>query len=88
MLALVGCDNPDAFDCVKKSGTVTEEEIVLDEFEKVHIYDGLQLNLVYGEARKVTIRGGENLIPNVAFEVGGRAVDHHRRQPLSLGTRL
>ena len=69
MLALVGCDNPDAFDCVKKSGTVTEEEIVMDEFEKVHIYDGLQLNLVYGEARKVTIRGGENLIPNVDFKV-------------------
>lgn len=69
LLWLFGCDSPDAFDCIKKSGTVVEEEVMVGEFKRIFTYDGLQLNLAYGESQKVVIRGGENLIPNVNFEL-------------------
>lgn len=69
LLQQSGCDDPDAFNCLKKSGTVIEEEVVLEEVEKVFVYDGVQLDLVYGDTQQVIIRGGENLIPNVNFQV-------------------
>ena len=69
LLTQFGCNSPDAFDCIKKTGTKVEEEIILGEFEKIAIYDGLQLNLVYGEKQEVIIKGGENLIPNVDFQL-------------------
>ena len=69
LITQFGCDSPSAFDCVKKSGKIVEEEIILGEFERIFIYDGLELNLTYGDEQKVMILGGENLIPEVNFEL-------------------
>lgn len=69
LLTQFGCDSPGAFDCVKRSGSIVEEEVIVGEFERIYIYDGLELNLTHGDDQKVMIRGGENLIPEVNFEL-------------------
>ncbi len=69
---LHGCDSPDAFDCAKKAGDLVEEEVILEEFDRIFIYDNIQLHIASGAPQKVTISGGKNLIPDVNFSLEGK----------------
>ncbi|MDN5212093.1 head GIN domain-containing protein [Fulvivirgaceae bacterium BMA12] len=69
LLVLHGCDSPDAFDCAKKAGDVVEEEIIIEEFNRIFIYDNIELHIASGAPQKVMISGGKNLIPSVNFDL-------------------
>ncbi len=72
ILLLVGCDDPDAFDCIKKSGETVEQEIAIQAFDRIFVEDDIFLEVAYGENQQVKVKGGKNLIPGVKFEFVGK----------------
>ena len=65
LLAITGCDSEDAPDCFKTAGTIIQEEITVANFDKILIYEGVELIIKEGAVQKVIVESGTNLIGNV-----------------------
>ncbi len=72
LITVWGCDDPGAFDCIKKSGDIITEEIQLSQFNRIFLEDDITLEIGHGESQRVFITGGENLIPAVIFNIVGK----------------
>ncbi|MDN5202896.1 head GIN domain-containing protein [Fulvivirgaceae bacterium BMA10] len=65
------CNDPDSFDCVKKTGEVIEEERILETFTKLVIHHDINVSLLNGDNQKVIVKAGENLMSKISLEVEG-----------------
>ena len=70
-ISIVGCDTENAIDCFKKSGEVVEQEIQIDSFSSIEVYDETDIYLVNSDEQKVIIKAGKNLIPKIHLKVEG-----------------
>ncbi|WP_298248238.1 head GIN domain-containing protein [uncultured Christiangramia sp.] len=68
-IVLWSCDSEDANDCFQKAGAITSEEIVLESFDEILVYDKIKLFIEQGEQQKVVVETGENLRNEVSAEV-------------------
>ena len=74
-ITLLGCDSEDANDCFQKAGAIVSEEIVLEEFDEIIVYDKIKLFIEQGPVQKVVLETGENLRNDISVEViDGRLV--------------
>jgi len=64
-----GCDSEDAPDCFKTAGSIIQEEMTLPSFDKILIYEGVELLIKEGATQQVILESGTNLIENVIVEV-------------------
>ncbi len=64
-----GCDSEDAPGCFKTAGTIIQQEIILPSFDKILIYEGVELLIKEGVTQQVVLESGTNLIGNVTVEV-------------------
>jgi len=62
---LIGCNDPEAFDCIKSAGQQIDLDISVDPFNKIEINDDIDVFLQNGPETKIILSGGENLLPNV-----------------------
>lgn len=62
------CDSEDTGDCFQKAGAITTEEVIVDQFSEIIVYDKVKLFIEQGE-QKVLIETGENLRNEVTAEV-------------------
>jgi len=69
ILILFSCDSENALDCVKKSGNTVTNEVSVDPFDKIRVYDNINLILKNGPEIGISIEGGKNLLPKINFEV-------------------
>jgi hypothetical protein len=69
VIAFTACDSDGAWDCIKAAGTITQEEIVLESFEKLDVRHRVQLIVKHGEEQKVILETGENLRGNIILSV-------------------
>ncbi len=51
------------------SGDIVREEFKLDEYNKIRIHSSFEIYLIQGADHKIEIEAGENLIPNIDFNV-------------------
>lgn len=63
------CESESGMDCFKSQGKSKTELILVDEFNKVNISEGIKLIIKQTDEQKVKLIYGENLIDNVSFEV-------------------
>lgn len=69
VLAFTACDSDTAWDCVKASGEIVQEEILLETFEKLDVRHRVQLIVKQGEEQLVLLETGENLRANITLSV-------------------
>lgn len=70
ILVLVGCNDKDAYDCIKKTGRVNEYKIELTEsFDRLHITSNIDVDLVQGGEQEVLLITGENLVDEIEVVV-------------------
>ena len=63
------CNNENSFDCFKTTGEIVELELSPGSFNRVEINDGMDIFLINAPEEKLRIKGGENLIFKVRFEL-------------------
>lgn len=69
LFACTACDSDAAWDCVKATGSIQQEEIVLEAFNKIDVRHRVQLIVEQGEEQKVLLETGENLRGKVTLQV-------------------
>lgn len=69
LIAITGCNSEDAPDCFKTAGEIVQQELELAGFNKILIYEGVELIIKEGPTQKVILESGTNLIGNVSLEV-------------------
>ena len=68
-LFMFACDSEDANDCFQKTGTIIQQEIDVDSFEKIWVNRDVELILKEGTNQEVVVETGENLINDVTAVV-------------------
>tara|TARA_R110001583_G_scaffold126551_3_gene278110 strand:- start:70 stop:816 length:747 start_codon:yes stop_codon:yes gene_type:complete len=66
---VVACDTENAADCFQKTGAIIQEEVTVDVFDKIFVNRDIELIIKEGEAQKVVIKTGKNLINDVEARV-------------------
>lgn len=66
---ITACDSDSAWDCFKAAGSIVQEEIVLENFEKLDVRHRVQLILKQGSEQKVILETGENLRGKISLKV-------------------
>lgn len=68
LLIHLGCDT-EGWDCIKTSGDIIEEEIVVPAFTEITVFHRVQLFIQQGSEQKVVLETGENLRKNIKVSV-------------------
>lgn len=66
---LSSCDAEDAPGCFKKAGEIIQDEVAVDVFNEIIVYERVKLFIKQGPVQKVVIETGENLRKDVSVEV-------------------
>ncbi|MGZ0015456.1 head GIN domain-containing protein [Yeosuana sp. AK3] len=65
VVLLLSCNSENADDCFQTSGTIVQQEINLDSFEKIWVNRDVELIIKEGAIQKVMIETGKNLLNDV-----------------------
>ncbi|NNF19570.1 MAG: DUF2807 domain-containing protein, partial [Flavobacteriaceae bacterium] len=68
-ILLLGCDGENAPDCFQASGDLVTEEIAVEEFDEITVFENIRLVLRHGPEYKVELKTGSNLRQEVSAEV-------------------
>ena len=71
---LLSCDSENAWDCTQTAGDAVSKEFNFPEFSKIRIEDDVTLYLKQGDAQKVTLETGENLLSDISVSVEGETL--------------
>ena len=66
---LFSCDSEEAIDCFQVEGNSIQQEVVVDTFEEITIYNDIKVYLTYGATQKIELETGQNLINDASFRV-------------------
>ena len=69
IILISGCSSEDAPDCVQTAGTIVQQEVQLETFTEIMVYDRVKLFIKDGPEQKIVIETGENLINEVSARV-------------------
>ncbi|MEJ1222582.1 head GIN domain-containing protein [Sediminicola sp. 1XM1-17] len=69
MVLLISCNSENASDCFQNAGRLVVEEVEVSAFNKITVYDNVELILKQGDDTKVEIETGEFLRNEVTAEV-------------------
>ena len=66
---LLGCNSENALDCFQDSGDIVTQEFVVEEFNRIQVWERVQLIITQGETQRVIIETGENLLNEIKLTV-------------------
>jgi len=66
---LLSCDNKNVPDCFQNSGNIIQEEVVVSEFNKIIVFERVQLILREASKQKIVVETGEYLINDIEVSV-------------------
>lgn len=69
IVILASCDSENASDCIQTSGAITQQEIDVDRFNKIMVFNRVQLILTEGRRQRVILETGDNLRNEVFVRV-------------------
>ena len=72
VLLLTSCNTENVSDCFQDAGEIIREEVEVQEFEKITVFENVTLVIKQGDTQKVEIETGENLRDEVAAVVKDR----------------
>lgn len=68
-LVLLGCNNESVPDCLQNSGDLIREEVTVDDFDKITVFENVSLVVKQGDVQQVEIETGEYLRDEVSAVV-------------------
>lgn len=68
-MAILGCNDPGAPDCIRTTGEVETVTFDLSEFSKIEVNNELYVTIKTGPRKSISVTTGENLLPNIEFEI-------------------
>ncbi len=68
-LLFISCDKEEAWDCIKSTGEITTETRILENFNKIVLYDNINLWMIQDSTAYIEITAGKNLIPKISIEI-------------------
>jgi hypothetical protein len=68
-LVCVGCDSEDVGDCVQTEGEIIRTEVEVAAFNKIEVFEKIDLVISQGESQKVEVETGSNLLNEISVEV-------------------
>ena len=69
LLLFFSCNDKDANNCFQKAGKIIKEEFVLTDFEKIIVYNGIELYIEQSDDEKIIVETGENLMPDIILKI-------------------
>jgi hypothetical protein len=74
-IILFSCNNDSAPDCFQNTGDIIEQEFVVDAFDKITVFEGVELIITDAPIQKVIVQTGEYLLSDVKVSfVEGRLI--------------
>ncbi|WP_405383832.1 head GIN domain-containing protein [Maribacter sp. LLG6340-A2] len=65
----ISCDSENASDCFQSTGDIVREEVMVDNFTAITVFENITLVIKQGDTQKVEIETGENLRNEVSAVV-------------------
>lgn len=75
LLIFIGCDNDNAPDCLKTTGSVISKEIELADFNRILINNEFNVTITQAAEQRVILSMGENLIDDVSFDLNSNMLE-------------
>ena len=69
IILVASCNSEDAPGCFKKAGEIMQDEVAVDPFNEIIVYERVKLYIQQGPVQKVVIETGKNLRQDVSVEV-------------------
>ncbi len=69
IILFAGCNSEDAPGCFKKAGEIVQDEVAIDHFNEIIVYERVKLFIQQGPVQKVIIETGKNLRQDISVEV-------------------
>ncbi|WP_237332458.1 head GIN domain-containing protein [Zobellia amurskyensis] len=69
LVVLISCNGENASDCFQNTGDTVREEVTVEEFTKITVYENVTMIIKQGETQKVEIETGSVLRNEVTAEV-------------------
>ena len=69
LIVSIGCNGENVLDCFQNAGDLIQEEVTLDPFTKIIVFENVSLVLSQGPEQRVIIETGEFLRPEVGAKV-------------------
>jgi hypothetical protein len=66
---LFSCNNDSAPDCFQNTGDIIEQEFVVDAFDKITVFEGVELIITDAPTQNVVVQTGEYLLSDVKVSV-------------------
>src|SRR5690606_11822722 len=66
---MFSCNNDSAPDCFQNTGDMIELEFVVDAFDKITVFEGVELTVTDAPTQKVIVQTGEYLLSDVNVSV-------------------
>lgn len=70
-MLFLSCNNENTSDCFQSAGDLTRIEVEVTDFDKITVFELLNLVLIQGDEQKVEIESGEFLLNDISAEVEG-----------------
>lgn len=68
-IVLFSCNNDNTPDCFQNTGDIIEQEFVVDAFDKITVFEGVELIVTDAPIQKVIVQTGEYLLSDVKVSV-------------------
>lgn len=69
MMLVSGCSSEKAPDCFQTAGNIIREEVELDTFSEIMVFEKVKLFIEHGNKQKVVVESGKNLLNEVSVRV-------------------
>ena len=69
ILLFVGCNSDKGWDCIQTAGSIVQQEISVESFDKILVWERVKLFIEEGEEQKVVIESGSNLMSDIEVSV-------------------
>lgn len=69
LLLLSGCNSENALDCFQKSGDIVSKDFFVKDFNRIQVWERVQLIIEQGDTQRVRVETGENLLEEIEVRV-------------------
>lgn len=69
VLLAFGCNDPDVPGCLRSTGELTSVTVAMSDFNEIEVNNDFLVIIATGAESSITISAGDNLIPNISYEV-------------------
>ncbi|HEX9825691.1 MAG TPA: head GIN domain-containing protein [Flavobacteriaceae bacterium] len=69
MIVLLSCNGENVPDCFQNSGAIVQQEFDMDAFDKITVYERIELIVKDGPTQKVVVETGEYLLNDIEVKV-------------------